>query len=117
MTAWHDEYSTAAWRKSRASMSGGECVEVAPWHSFVLVRDSRNRSGGLLKVTGDQWREFLEFIRPELRSACARGRVPVDSLEHRQHMLTMFQGDDPGLGRVMRLARIEPQRIEPGRIR
>ena len=65
MTAQQDEYATAAWRKSSASMDGGECVEVAPWDSFVLVRDSRNRERGLLKVTGDQWRGFLEHIRGE----------------------------------------------------
>jgi hypothetical protein len=75
MTARHDEYATAVWRKSSASTNGGECVEVAPWHSFVLVRDTRNRSGGLLKVTRGQWHEFLKFIRPELGSPCARGRV------------------------------------------
>ena len=65
MIAQHDEYAAAAWRKSRASADSGACVEVAPWHSFVLVRDSHNRTGGLLKVTGNQWHEFLESIQGE----------------------------------------------------
>jgi Domain of unknown function (DUF397) len=75
MAAQRDEYAAAAWRKSSASISGGECVEVAPWHSFVLVRDSRNRAGGVLNVTRDQWREFLEYIQGESGSAPRRDRA------------------------------------------
>jgi hypothetical protein len=65
MAAQRDEYAAAAWRKSSASADSGACVEVAPWHSFMLVRDSHNRSGGLLRVSKDQWREFLGSIRGE----------------------------------------------------
>jgi hypothetical protein len=65
MAAQRDEYAAAAWRKSSASADSGACVEVATWQSFVLVRDSRNRPGGPLKVTRGKWHEFLESIRGE----------------------------------------------------
>jgi len=65
MAAQRDRYAAAVWRKSSASADNGACVEVAAWHSSVLVRDSRNRSGGVLEVSREQWRTFLARIRSE----------------------------------------------------
>jgi Domain of unknown function (DUF397) len=46
------------WRKSSTS-DPSECVEVAAWQDFVLVRDSKNRAGPVLEVGLDGWRAFL----------------------------------------------------------
>jgi hypothetical protein len=51
------------WRKSRASDDSDACVEVAADGQFVLVRDSRNRSGIILAVTSDSWRDLLSAAR------------------------------------------------------
>jgi|HubBroStandDraft_1064217.scaffolds.fasta_scaffold1298649_1 hypothetical protein len=47
------------WRKSSYSGSnGGDCVEVASVGA-VLVRDTTNREGFTLEVTGEAWSAFL----------------------------------------------------------
>jgi hypothetical protein len=51
------------WRK--ASYSGGangSCVEVGNGDG-VLVRDTTDRDGGTLSITGDAWQTFLGTIR------------------------------------------------------
>ena len=55
--------STLKWRKSSASGASGGCVEAANTESFVLVRDSHNRSGAVLRFTSAQWLELLRSIR------------------------------------------------------
>ncbi|MCI4064378.1 DUF397 domain-containing protein [Micromonospora sp. R77] len=49
------------WRTAtRSSNNGGDCVEVADnLPGRVLVRDSKDRSGGTLRFTPDGWRAFL----------------------------------------------------------
>jgi Domain of unknown function (DUF397) len=51
-----------AWRKGRRSDSGG-CVEVAAAGGSVLVRDSRNRDGALLRLSPAAWSAFVEQAR------------------------------------------------------
>ncbi len=63
MAAEPKPYSTLVWRKSSASGGSGECVEVAQWESSVLIRDSRDRSGPLLKVNSAQWLGLLRRTR------------------------------------------------------
>ena len=51
------------WRKSSYSGSnGGECVEVATTGT-VLVRDTADRSGPVLRFTAEAWRAFTAAIR------------------------------------------------------
>ena len=51
------------WRKSSYSGSnGGECVEVATTEA-VLIRDTANRSGPVLRFTAEAWRAFTATIR------------------------------------------------------
>jgi hypothetical protein len=51
------------WRKSSYSGdNGGACVEVASADA-VLVRDTADRHGPMLKFTADVWRAFTESIR------------------------------------------------------
>lgn len=47
------------WRKS--SFSGtGNCVEFAASEDFVLVRDSKDPQGSVLRFTLEEWRAFLK---------------------------------------------------------
>ncbi|MFD4986545.1 DUF397 domain-containing protein [Streptomyces sp. NPDC058374] len=52
-----------AWFKSSYSGSGGgECVEIAPVPSAVLVRDSKQSDGPLLGVSRAAWSGFVTSI-------------------------------------------------------
>ena len=53
----------AVWRKSRASSGDSECVEVAKWEAFVLVRDSGDQSGVILEFSPAQWRRFVSQVK------------------------------------------------------
>ncbi len=57
------------WRKSSFSGQEVNCVEVAP--SELLVRDSKNPRGGLLKLNPAGFRSFLVFTtsRPAGRAS------------------------------------------------
>jgi len=48
-----------AWRKSRQSMNGGNCVEVARVPDGIVVRDSANEAGAMLRYSPQTWRDFL----------------------------------------------------------
>jgi hypothetical protein len=51
---------TESWRKSTFSWGTGECVEVANLKGQGIgVRDSQNHQGPVLRLTGQQWSEFL----------------------------------------------------------
>ncbi|MET8353937.1 MULTISPECIES: DUF397 domain-containing protein [unclassified Micromonospora] len=55
----------AHWRKSsRSGGNGGSCVEVADnLPGVVLVRDTKDRSGGTLAFAPTAWRAFVGFAR------------------------------------------------------
>ena len=65
MTAQPNRYSTLTWRKSSASTADGGCVEVAKSDSFVLVRDSRDRSGTIIELTCGQWLALLRRVKDD----------------------------------------------------
>jgi hypothetical protein len=44
------------WRTSSYSGGNGDCVEVASSSTEVLVRDTKDRPGGTLTFTSEQWR-------------------------------------------------------------
>ena len=58
-----DHESAPKWRKSTVSGMGADCVEVATWRSSVLVRDSHNKAGAVLKLTSGQWLGLLSLIK------------------------------------------------------
>ncbi|MFI0366501.1 DUF397 domain-containing protein [Actinomadura sp. 1N219] len=50
------------WRKASRSQSQNECVEVATLGPSVLVRDSRDRSAGVIALDSAQWNALLSAI-------------------------------------------------------
>jgi Domain of unknown function (DUF397) len=57
------------WRKSSYSGSqGGNCVEVADQSQRVLVRDSQDAAGTVLRFTPDAWRKFTARVKRSLAS-------------------------------------------------
>lgn len=52
------------WRKSSYSgQSGGNCVEVTDNDSRVLVRDTNDRTGPVLKLSPEAWRKFTKNLK------------------------------------------------------
>jgi Domain of unknown function (DUF397) len=58
------EPSELKWRKSRRSLTNGECVEVAHAEGWVAVRDSKNPDGVMLTYSTDAWSSFISMTRP-----------------------------------------------------
>ncbi|SCG37283.1 DUF397 domain-containing protein [Micromonospora rifamycinica] len=54
----------ARWHKStKSGGNGGDCVEVAGnLPGVVLVRDTKDRDGGVLVFTPAAWQGFLGFV-------------------------------------------------------
>ena len=54
----------AVWHKSTRSGANGDCVEVADnLPGVVAVRDTKNRDGGTLVFTHDEWVAFIGGVR------------------------------------------------------
>jgi Domain of unknown function (DUF397) len=52
------------WRKaSYSAANGGGCVEVADHASRVLVRDTQDRTGPVLRFTPGAWRRFAGLVK------------------------------------------------------
>jgi hypothetical protein len=61
------------WRKSSYSGSNsGNCAEVASIPGTVLVRDTKDRSGPVLRFDPDVWRRFANRVKRSLT-----GPLPV----------------------------------------
>jgi hypothetical protein len=55
------------WRKpSYSGQSGGNCVEIADHGSRVLVRDTKDRTGPMLRFTSDAWVKFADRVKGSL---------------------------------------------------
>jgi hypothetical protein len=52
-----------AWRKSRRSVGNGACVEVAPDAPAILLRDSVDPEGPMLRCAGRAWRAFIADMK------------------------------------------------------
>ncbi|HEY0933456.1 MAG TPA: DUF397 domain-containing protein, partial [Trebonia sp.] len=50
------------WRKATHSAENGNCVEVAA-AGAVLIRDTQDRGGITLDVSGPAWRAFTAQVR------------------------------------------------------
>ena len=61
---WHFDEAEARWRTSSHSGGGNQCVEVAGnLPDRVLVRDSKNREGGIHVVGTSAWRTFVTGVK------------------------------------------------------
>jgi len=49
--------------RTSSRSSGGECVEVAACVHEVLVRDSKDRGGPVLRFTPAEWKAFVDGAR------------------------------------------------------
>jgi len=59
------------WRKaSYSSNGGGNCVEVADGTRRVLVRDTRDRTGPVLRFSPAAWRRFADQVKRSLAASC-----------------------------------------------
>jgi hypothetical protein len=54
------------WRKASYSASNGGCVEVAGHSDRVLVRDTQDRVGPVLRFDPAAWRVFAERVKRAL---------------------------------------------------
>lgn len=55
------------WRKSSYSGNGGsDCVEVGDDTRCVLVRDTQDRTGLVLRFAPDAWRRFADRLKQSL---------------------------------------------------
>ncbi|WP_369170796.1 DUF397 domain-containing protein [Streptomyces sp. R28] len=58
-----EQLKAATWRKSSYSgTSGGDCVEVADLTPCVAVRDSKNPGHGMLTLTPEAFRTFVDYV-------------------------------------------------------
>jgi Domain of unknown function (DUF397) len=53
----------AGWRKASRSVASGACVEAASSHAAVLVRDSVDQSGPVVRYSTRTWRLFLDSAK------------------------------------------------------
>lgn len=92
------ESTDLKWRKaSYSSNGGGECVEVGEARRGVLVRDTKERTGDVLRFSPDAWRRFVDRVKRSLADPqphASRGypsrlggrRTGVSSLQTRRGM-------------------------------
>jgi len=57
------------WRKSSFSGNGGDCVEVGHAARAVAVRDTKDRTGPVLRFTPSAWRKFANRAKRSLGRA------------------------------------------------
>jgi Domain of unknown function (DUF397) len=63
------EDTDLTWRKTSYSSNGGaECVEVTDHGHRVLVRDTKDRTGPMLRFTPGAWRRFADQVKRLLAS-------------------------------------------------
>ncbi len=56
--------SNVSWRKSSYSGgSGGNCIEVGSGQDVIVVRDTKDRQGPVLRVSAEAWRRFADRLK------------------------------------------------------
>jgi hypothetical protein len=57
------EINDLQWRKARRSINNGACVEVAPVSRQILIRDSTDRNGPVMRYSRGSWCIFVGDIK------------------------------------------------------
>jgi Domain of unknown function (DUF397) len=71
------ESTDLTWRKTSHSSNGGaECVEVVDHGHRVLVRDTKDRTGPMLRFTPGAWRRFADQVKRSLAIDRLPARCP-----------------------------------------
>jgi hypothetical protein len=66
------------WRKSSYSGNGGgECVEIGASPGAVVVRDTTDRTGPVLRFTPAAWRRFADQVKRPLVSGLEACRAAL----------------------------------------
>lgn len=52
-----------AWRTSSYSGGQGNCIEVGSHDDHVLVRDTKDRTGPVLRLSPATWRELVTRVQ------------------------------------------------------
>jgi hypothetical protein len=55
--------TTTPWIKARKSSNGGQCVEIRRNGESIEIRDSKDRSGPILRFTAAEFDAFLDGAR------------------------------------------------------
>jgi hypothetical protein len=63
MSAIYSELDGSGWRKAVRSLNNGNCAEIGLSSDAILVRDSKNRKGVVLRYPSDSWLEFVREAR------------------------------------------------------
>jgi hypothetical protein len=58
-----DGVDNTTWRTASYSGNSGNCVEVADATRVVLVRDTKDREGGMLSIPADAWQAFTDGLK------------------------------------------------------
>jgi hypothetical protein len=54
------------WRKSSYSgANGGDCIEVGEGRHVILVRDTKDRTGPVLRFSPAGWRDLVSRVRSD----------------------------------------------------
>ena len=63
MSAMNAAPEPAEWRKAQRSMGNGNCVEISPIAGGIVVRDSKNPVGPVLRYSATSWLAFTRDAR------------------------------------------------------
>lgn len=53
-------------KSSYSGQGGGNCVEVGDDESRVMVRDTQDKAGAVLRFSPDAWRRFASQVKRSL---------------------------------------------------
>lgn len=94
------EDADLTWRTaSYSSNGGGNCVEVAGGTRRVLVRDTQDRTGPVLRFASAAWRNFADQVKRSLASEALPGFAGHAVLPRARRRLHLDCGLD-GFGQV-----------------